>query len=177
MRLANNPYMHVLSLLVAATLVVQPQRTLVAAPPTITVADTQLVATDVKLDEQNVLKGTVMQTGGKPAANKTVVLGREGKPIGRAIADAEGRFQFANVKPGVYQLATTETAELVQVHPAAAAVPNAVNHVIMGGEATTARGQGFNRQMLLHPLFVGLVIAAAIAIPIAIANNDDDDAS
>ena len=116
-----------------------------------------------------------MEAGGKPAANQSVVLGKQGKPIARTLTDDQGRFQFERIVPGEYQLATTDSIELVSCQPFDAAAPDAVPNVLMSKEAMVTRGT--IKDTLFHPLFVGLVIAAAIAIPIAIAANNNDDAS
>jgi hypothetical protein len=113
-----------------------------------------------------------MAPGGKPAAGQTVVLGKQGKVVSRTKTNAEGGFLFEKIAAGEYQLATNDSVALVQCHEANEQVADAVPSVLMGREAMLARGH--LKETLFHPLFVGLVIAAAIAIPIAIAANDED---
>lgn len=146
-------------------------------------ARTEAVATDgememkavpVRLSADRQMRGEVKTVEGKPAAGAPVVLGVNGKPVGRVIADEQGRFQFGPLKPGRYQLATSEAVAMVDVYPAADAPKQAIQSIEVSQPAMIARGQNAPA-WLTNPLFLGLVIAAAIAIPLAIALDDDDD--
>ncbi len=138
----------------------------------------KLIPQQVKLDDQGRMQGSVVKPGGKVGSKQVVVLGREGKPIARTQTDNEGRFVFENVKPGTYQVVTTDLGVLVECQSNDSISPESTEYVLMNKEVLTERGQShLGGNALFHPLFVGLVIAAAIAIPIAIAANDDDDRS
>ena len=129
---------------------------------------------DVSL-KNGVLNGSAFEAGGKPAIGKTVVLGKGGKVLSKTTVDAQGRFAFKGIKPGPYQLATQEAAAFVNC---VALKPNqetkgVATQITLSRQAMIERGQQ-PASVLLHPLLIALVIAAAIAIPIAISNDKDD---
>ncbi len=134
----------------------------------------EMEAVPVRLSADRQMRGEAKTVEGKPASGATVVLGVNGKPVGRVIADEQGRFTFGPLKPGRYQLATTEAVAMVDVFPATDAPEKAVQSIEVSQPAMIARGQNA-RAWLTNPWFLGLVIAAAIAIPLAIALDDDDD--
>lgn len=133
-------------------------------------------ALPVRLSADRRLRGQAKTASGEPAAGVPVVLGVKGKPIGRVIADEQGRFEFGPVDAGSYQIATKDAVAVIEAHTASDAPEQALQKVEVSQPAMIARGQSPVR-WLTHPLFIGLVIAAAIAIPVAIAVSDDDDAS
>lgn len=120
-----------------------------------------------------VLSGTVMDSNGKPAAGRTVVLGRNGKVLTKVRADKNGRFQFNKMKAGEFQIATNDSAAFLRCVNAGAASKEAVKQVLLSRQAMIERGQQ-PASVLLNPVLIGLVIAAAIVIPIAVSNNKDD---
>lgn len=137
-------------------------------------SEAEMKAVPVRLSAERQMRGEVKTMEGKPAAGAPVVLGLNGKPVGRVIADQQGRFQFGPLKPGRYQLATSDAVAMVDVYGEADAPEQAKQSVEVSQPAMIARGQS-PMQWLTNPLFLGLVVAAAIAIPLAIALDDDDD--
>lgn len=135
-------------------------------------------ALPVRLTIDRRLRGQAKTETGEPAAGVPVVLGVKGKPVGRVIADDEGRFEFGPLHPGHYQIATKDAVAMVETYAASDAPEQALQTVEVSRPAMIARGQS-PAQWLTSPLFIGLVIAAAIAIPLAIVlgSDDDDDAS
>ncbi len=130
----------------------------------------------VALADGGTIHGQAMASNGVPAAHTTVALGLKGKVIGRQRTDGEGRFTFSPLKPGVYVIATGQTALIVRCYNLHDAPQDAVRELLLSRDTMIARGQQ-PVCVLLDPLVIGVVIAAAIAIPIAVSNNDDDDAS
>lgn len=128
----------------------------------------------VRLSGDHRLRGQAKTASGEPAAGVPVVLGVNGKPVGRVMADEQGRFEFGPIRPGHYQIATKDAVAVIEAHTASAAPEQALQTVEVSQGAMIARGQS-PAQWLTHPLFIGLIIAAAIAIPLAIAFDDDDD--
>ncbi len=134
----------------------------------------EVEAIPVRLGGDRYLRGVVKTKAGQPAAGAPVVLGVRGKPVGRVIADDSGQFAFGPIKPGKYQVATRDAAAMLAVYSVAEAPVEAASNVEVSQQAMIARGQspsGF----LTNPWFIGLVVAAAIAIPLAIVLSDDDD--
>lgn len=131
-------------------------------------------ALPVRLTADRRLRGQAKTATGAPASGVPVVLGINGKPVGRVIADQEGRFEFGPIDPGHYQIATNDAVAVIEAHTASDAPERALQRVEVSRPAMIARGQS-PAQWLTNPLFIGLVIVAAIAIPVAIAAADDDD--
>ncbi|QDS89226.1 hypothetical protein EC9_34230 [Rosistilla ulvae] len=142
-------------------------------PPAAIAAAPEVHTIPVLLAGNRTLQGTSVTRDGKPAAGKTVVLGQQGKVVAKTAADENGRFQFTIDKPGDYQIATADAAAFLTCHTAATAPAKAVKQILVSQDAMIARGQQ-PISALLHPLLIGLVIAAAIVIPIAVSNNKDD---
>lgn len=137
-------------------------------------AANEVEATPVVLGQDKMLRGVAKTKEGTPAAKATVVLGVNGKPVGRVIADEQGRFEFGPLKAGKYQVATKDAAAMLAVYSLDSAPEAAVPNVEVSQDAMIARGQSPG-SLLKNPWFIGLIIAAAIAIPLAIALSDDDD--
>jgi hypothetical protein len=91
--------------------------------------------------------------------------------------DAEGRFEFAGAKVGTYQVVSHGAAGSYRVWDAASAPQTVKQGVIHTVDPQVARGasSGGLFGLLSNPLVLAGVIAAAIAIPLAV--DDDDDAS
>ncbi|MEQ8835464.1 MAG: hypothetical protein RID07_01520, partial [Lacipirellulaceae bacterium] len=101
---------------------------------------------------------------------------------------ARGEFRFDNVATGSYQLQVGKQLKPCRVWKQAAAPPKANQGVMLiSGEqivrgqtycgSPVAAGYGGFKEAMTHPLVVAGVVAAAIAIPVAIHNSDDDDNS
>ncbi|MEZ6088374.1 MAG: carboxypeptidase-like regulatory domain-containing protein [Pirellulaceae bacterium] len=136
------------------------------------VAEQPIVPVAVVLTRNQSLEGTALDNDGKPAAGKIVVLGRDGKMIAKTFADDTGRFRFTAMRSGDYQIATAEAGAFVRCYQRSVAPEGAVPQVLVSRGAMIARGQQ-PASVLLHPLLIGLVIAAAIVIPIVVSNSDD----
>ncbi len=147
-----------------------------SGPSAEVLAANQVDAVSIRLGADRHLHGVAKTTDGKPAAGVPVVLGVNGKPVGRVIADQEGKFSIGPLKPGKYQVATRDAVAMLAVYSVTDAPEDASDSVEVSQPAMIARGQSAGG-LLTNPWFIGLVIAAAIAIPLAIALSDDDDAS
>lgn len=133
-------------------------------------------AVPVKLDNDRMLRGVAKTKDGKPAAGATVVLGVLGQPVKKITADKEGNFAFGPLEPGEYQVATRDAAAMLAVYSVAQAPRTAEESVEVSQKAMVARGQSPGG-LLTNPWFWGLILIAAIAIPVGIALADDDDNS
>lgn len=138
---------------------------------------------DVALDSQGRLQGQVLDAAGEGQAAAFVHLyGADGKPV-TSNSNDEGRFAYAGTRPGVYFLQAGNTTQVCRIWEAAAAPPSAVPSVFIVGDADATRAQMqptlLNRvvqktkRALTNPLVVAGVIATAVAIPVAIHNDDD----
>lgn len=148
------------------------------------------VTRDVQLDKDGCLRGQLVDREGHPVAHAWVGL-RKGQDQPRYVRSTEeGSFEFAEMQGGVYQLFSAEVGGLYRVWTAKTAPPSS-QPAIMLVTGDAQRGQAYcppPRQMglgaghyggaimrtLNNPWIIGGAIAAGIAIPIAVSNNDND---
>ncbi|MEQ8211467.1 MAG: carboxypeptidase-like regulatory domain-containing protein [Lacipirellulaceae bacterium] len=179
---------------VAAATVVVPMQVM-AKPPVVAPqvqAKTQITqpavkTVDVALDANGRLIGEIVNVQGQPQAKAKVAL-IQGKKTRFVQTSARGEFRFDNVATGSYQLQVGKQLKPCRVWKQAAAPPKANQGVMLiSGEqivrgqtycgSPVAAGYGGFKEAMTHPLVVAGVVAAAIAIPVAIHNSDDDDNS
>ncbi len=132
---------------------------------------------DVALQSNGELRGAVVDVNGKPVASAPVAVGQSGKVVAELQTDAEGRFAVTGLKTGTYQVASYAGVQSYRVWNAEAAPAKAKQGVIHVLPEGVARGQN-NRSPLIraltNPLVLAGGVAAAVAIGIAVT---DDDAS
>ncbi|QDS95988.1 hypothetical protein FF011L_47920 [Roseimaritima multifibrata] len=157
---------------------------LMAAQPVASVAPAQTVVVDgLKINktvsnvalQDNVLQGALVDANGQAIAEATVVLSRMDEVIDQQVTDAEGRYAFENVQAGHYQVRSAAGMELVRTWEADSAPNGAKQGIIQTVDRDMARGRfGHYGLSTCQKILIGGVIAAAIAIPIAVSNDDDD---
>lgn len=165
----------------AAAVIVQPQLLLAEGQPVVARSAAVAVAPqDVALGEGGVLMGQVVDTAGKPQAMAPVSLATGGKEIARVTTDAEGQFQVASLKGGVYQVSTTGNSSVYRFWAPRTAPPNSLNGLNMVTGNSVIRGQmgggplaRAGQWIAEHPIITAGAIATAIAVPLAL--DDDDD--
>jgi hypothetical protein len=174
-----------ISWVAAAAIVTQPQLLLAAemnqpvAPRSAAVA---VAPQDVALAEGGVLTGQVVNTAGKPQAMAPVSLSTGGKEIARATTDAKGQFRVASLKGGVYQVATNGNQGVYRFWAPRTAPPSSLSGLNMVSGDQVVRGQmgggplaSAGQWIAEHPIITAGAIATAIAVPLAL--DDDDDPS
>ena len=129
---------------------------------------------DVRLDERGALRGTLIDVGGQPLAAQPVVLQQAGGAAGSAETDATGGFVLRGISGGIHRLIVGDRSVTCRVWTHAAAPPAATDQLTVVAGPPLVRGQQPFSAIFTNPLFIGLVIAAAIAIPIAVHNAQDD---
>jgi len=139
---------------------------------------------DVAIDPEGILTGRVLNSDGKPVEGTQVDLVRADDQLASTTTTAEnGSFQFEGVAGGVYRILAVNHSVMVRAWTSDAAPPNARNESwIVVGDVVRAQGcstcgdaggSGCGNSPLGW-LLIGAAIAAAIAIPLAL---DDDDGS
>lgn len=142
---------------------------------------------DTALGKSGVLRGKVFNAQGMPLSGVDVaVLTTDGKAI-RSRSTAEGEFAIGGLKGGVYQVVAGHGSEVVRAWSEGTAPPTAEQQVLVVSDPRVAVGQwepgtfGYflqeTKYMLSNPFVMGGIIAAAVAIPVAIHNANDDDES
>jgi hypothetical protein len=149
-----------------------------AAPPVSTAAMAAPAGiVDVRLDAHGAIHGHLLDAFGHGLADRPVVLQQVGGAALQTQTDAAGRFVLRRVGGGVHQLTTGHGTVTCRVWTHAAAPPSATNQLTVVADQQVVRGQQPFSAIFTNPLFIGLVIAAAIAIPIAVHNSQDDQPS
>jgi hypothetical protein len=132
---------------------------------------------DVRLDERGAVRGRLLDASGQGLADRPVVLQQAGGTVSRVQTDSGGGFVLQRVSGGVHQLTAGDGTVTCRVWTHAAAPPSATDQLTVVAGQPLVRGQQPFSAIFTNPLFIGLVIAAAIAIPIAVHNAQDDHPS
>ena len=133
---------------------------------------------NVVLHEGHML-GALVDEAGKGVPDAPVLIGQDGKLLKELRTDQDGRFRFAGSQPGLFQVVSHGSAAAYRTWPADKAPADAKQGIIHQVDPEVARGGSpaglFS--CLTNPIFLALLIAAAIAIPLALDDDDDDPAS
>lgn len=132
---------------------------------------------DVRLDEQGSLRGMLVDEKGQPLAARPAVLEQVGGAVFSAATDGAGKFVFRGVSGGMHRLVVGQGSVACRVWTQAAAPPSATEQLTVVAGPPLVRGQQPLSAVFTNPLFIGLVVAAAIAIPIAVHNAQNDHPS
>jgi len=147
-------------------------------------------STDFELDKNGLFSGQIVDAQGQPQAGAAVILHGRNQQY-KTVSDAKGWFHFAKLSGGTYRLETGGSQQLFRLwtHGTAPPKSNQKMLVVQQGKMIVLGqycGDGVNcgsgvgsggyvKNALTNPLVIGGIIAAAIAIPVAIHNADDDD--
>ncbi|MGI9427657.1 MAG: carboxypeptidase-like regulatory domain-containing protein [Bythopirellula sp.] len=177
--------------LTTVAMVLQPQLLVAgetAAPvPSNRVATTTLqtqAPSDVVLQDKGVLLGRIVDERGEALPNTLVSLQTGGKEVARVMSNDLGRFQAEGLQGGVYHVASTGHQGVYRLWAPRTAPPAAARGLSIVSQRDIVRGQ-FNggpsnpfaaagQWIAEHPIITAGAIATAIAVPIAVADDDDD---
>jgi len=129
---------------------------------------------DVRLDQRGAVCGRLLDVAGRPLADRPVVLQPTEGESRAAQSDAAGDFVLPRISAGVHRLTAAGQTVNCRVWTHAAAPPSATDQLTVVAGDSIVRGQQPFSCIFTNPLFIGLVIAAAIAIPIAVHNSQND---
>lgn len=148
---------------------------------------------DVALGRGGVLVGQVVNTEGQPLGGAEVVLKANGQEMARGLTDEGGHFQVAGLKGGPVEVSAVGVVGNCRIWAPGTAPPAAQQGLLVVSPDDVVRGQHMNGRgrrvncgqgvqghgggllglMIDHPVVTAGAIGAAIAIPIAVANNGD----
>jgi hypothetical protein len=127
---------------------------------------------DVRLAPHETLRGVVYSAEGHLMAGKAVVLAQSDQELQQTTTDKEGRFAFRGLRGGLYWLTVDRSSQVFRVWTEVAAPPHALTEVVLVSGGVVRRGQHpFGELFVCNPIVLGLIIAAAIAIPVAVHNS------
>jgi hypothetical protein len=133
------------------------------------------VIRDVALQPGGILKGQVLNEQAVAQGQTKIAIAHMGKPFTVTQTDKDGRFVLTDLKPGVYELHLAQGGGAYRVWAPRTAPPAAEEGVLLIQDSRVVRGaNGGAFGFLANPWVLAGIVAAAIAIPLAL---DDDDAS
>ena len=141
---------------------------------------------DVALHDGGVLVGVVVDAQGTAQAMTTVSLSNHEQELVRVRTDHEGRFSIPGLQGGVYRIAANGQEGVYRAWAPQTAPPVAQQGVTVVVDQDVVRGQyghtpgpfhSAAQWCADHPLLCAAAIGAAIAIPIAVADDDDPPAT
>jgi hypothetical protein len=154
--------------------IVAPQVAL-ATTPAVEAQPARAAVTDVALHADNMLAGQLLDAQGNPLAGAPVTVSQSNWTVAETKTTAEGIFAVRNLKSGVYTIDAAGSQGTYRVWTANTAPPAAKPAILMvHGDAARGQFGGGLLGALGNPWVLGGIVAGAIAIPIAL---DDDDAS
>lgn len=141
-------------------------------------ADGTLRVVDVALRNGGLLVGQVVDPQGMPQANAVVAIRYADREVVRTTTDADGVFAAQGLRGGQYQLTTDGGQSICRLWAVDTAPPAARQTALIVKGDQLVRGQFGYRPvhdwvewMKCHPYLTAGAVAAAIAVPIALAND------
>jgi hypothetical protein len=128
---------------------------------------------DVALPASQVLGGQILDAEGSPQVGVAVSLTKGGAMVASTRTDSEGKFALTGVQAGVYQLQSASASGTYRVWAPQTAPPSASQGILLIAGQDVVRQQDILSH-LANPYVLAAIVAAAIAIPLAL---DDDDPS
>lgn len=150
--------------------------------PTAMAATSLAVPSDIVLQDGGVLVGQVVDAQGVAQSLATVTLANHEREIAQVRADHEGKFSVSGLQGGVYRISANNQEGIYRVWAPDTAPPVAQQGVTLVVGQDVVRGQygyasgpftSMAQWIADHPIITAGVIGAAIAIPVAL--DDDDD--
>lgn len=152
---------------------------------------------DIALTGSGTLTGQVVGAEGQPLESVPVRIQQNDMTVVDTVTDQMGQFVVHSMHGGAYEVYVNNQRSNVRLWSANTAPPSAVagfTHVLgtvqrgqctadsctgtCGGTCAACGGHGGGPLgLLMNPWVIGAAVAAAIAIPLAVNNDDDDDAS
>lgn len=147
---------------------------------------------DIALAKDGILIGQVVDTEGQSLKQAEVVLNSGGQEIARCKTDDGGVFRVAGLRGGSIEVASMGTTGNCRVWAPGTAPPVAQPGLLVVAEGDVIRGQhggrrvpghsygrgvrghggGLLAKMIEHPLVTAGAVGAAIAVPLAVSNDD-----
>jgi hypothetical protein len=155
-----------------------------ALPPSVLAAAPAVGPTDVALRTGGVLVGHVVDQQGVAKAGTAVSIRFAEHEVVRTTTDQNGVFAAQGLRGGQYQLTTEEGVTTCRLWAADTAPPAAKPAALIVSGNNAVRGQWSGGPMTswigwvkAHPYITAGVVAGAIAVPLAFADDDDPPGS
>ncbi len=141
---------------------------------------------DVILGGGGVMQGYVVDAQGVPQADVEITLTTDNREQVTSRSDEKGRFGYRGIEGGSYQLTTEHGVVLCRAWTATTAPPRSAATMLLVHDQDLVRGQwaapaGVNgavsrmKRVMTNPFAVAAIVGAAVAIPVAVHNANQDD--
>lgn len=166
-----------------AALVIQPQ--LLLAEPLPSTGKLSVRVVDVALGANGTLRGQLLDRQGRQLP-VTQILITNGHQTWKTYTNGQGHFRLEGLVGSTYQLQAAGQTQIVRAWAEGTAPPQALEALLLVHDNAVVLGQNCGspvcgsrvcaaKHPLANPYIIGGLVAAAIAIPVAIHNADDDD--
>jgi hypothetical protein len=137
---------------------------------------------DVALRPGGILLGQVVDPQGAAKVGSPVAIEMAGKEIARTTTDENGVFAAQGLRGGVYQIKTTEGTSTCRLWASDTAPPAARPAALVVSGKDLVRAQfgpvhAWKEWVKAHPYITAGTVVAAIATPLALADDDWDSGS
>lgn len=140
------------------------------------------VVRDVELGKGGLLVGRLLDTNGQPLTAAEVTIASGEKSLATTRTDSQGVFAVSSLRGGVHAISTADNVQVCRLWAPGTAPPQAPKSIELVNDSSVTRGQygpppgnRFIRKAKVwatNPWIVGGVVAAAVAIPVALSDND-----
>jgi hypothetical protein len=149
-------------------------------PPSALAGQPAKLANDVALRPGGLLVGQVVDAQGAVQAGRVVSIQHGDREVVRTSSDQNGVFAAQGLRGGQYQIATENGLSVCRLWAPETAPPAAHEAAIVVTGQDVVRGQwggggAWLNWVRSHPYITAGIVAAAIAVPLAVAAGDDDD--
>ena len=127
---------------------------------------------DVALTGEGVLHGQVIDAQGQPMEETSVTLFDQNQRSWTAETDQSGRFAFAGLRGGVYQLVSAGGRASYRVWAPGTSPPTARQAALVVAGDEVVRGQLGLASLLANPWFIVAAVGTAVTVPVAIHNAE-----
>jgi hypothetical protein len=130
---------------------------------------------DVSLQTGGVLRGVVVDQQGALLNKTDVKVWQKDRQVAATQTDEQGRFVVSSLRGGVYQISAAGGQGMYRVWTANTAPPVAQPGAMVVAGQDLVRGQASSPvlRFFTNPWVLAGLVGAAIAIPIALSNDDD----
>ena len=150
---------------------------------------------DVKLNPDGLFVAQLVSTGGQPLGGRQLKITDHENKLTTATTSPQGRVAVRGLHGGVFKVGYANQSSIVRVWTHDVAPPNAVSEFLLIQNQRVTRGQcdcgdvcnggcdavvnpdgpnPFAGILGQEPIMIGLLVAAAVAIPIAVHNSQAD---
>ncbi len=124
---------------------------------------------DVALSEQGTFRARILSRDGLTVADQTLTLSRRGETVATAVSDNQGQIAIPGLTGGQYEMHVANETSVIRIWTAKAAPPIASKNLLIVPTSQIERAQQpLGNFFAAEPVMIGVLIAAAIAIPIAV---------